>query len=338
MSQKTSSNRIFLFLSLLGVTGYFLPISPRSLRAEDQSVAEANKVVAQVNGKPIYEEQLKPEVESSLRKFRKYGMRKEPPDLAKRLRSRALDKLIGDELIDQESRKLKIEDVDEKVKQMLEDLEKKHPSREQFEKYLKRKNLTMEVLRSSLRARVYIDEYLKTQDILEPEISEELIKETYARDPDSYTRKETLQASHVLIAVDGSAGAEEKKQARKKAETIRKEILGGKDFAEMAEKHSDCNSASGGGRLGYIKKGYMPDEFDKVAFAMKQGAVSEVVKTKFGYHIIKVLEKKPAGVTPYEEVRDLIKKLLQQQESKKKLAVHITELKKKAKIEIYGMD
>jgi peptidyl-prolyl cis-trans isomerase C len=141
-----------------------------------------------------------------------------------------------------------------------------------------------------------------------------------------------------LIAVEENAGVEEKERASQKAEEIREKVLKGRNFAEMAKEHSDCNSASGGGSLGSIKKDYMPQAFDKVAFTMEKGAVSEVVKTKFGYHIIKVSDKKSAGVTPYEEVRDFIEKFLQQQESDKKRAAHIAELKekakKKAKIEI----
>ena len=78
----------------------------------------------------------------------------------------------------------------------------------------------------------------------------------------------------------------------------------------------------------------MPPEFDKVAFAMEEDAVSAVVETKFGYHVIKVADKKPGGLVPYEEVKDFIKKFLQQEESKKKLHAHMTELKKKAKIDI----
>ena len=79
----------------------------------------------------------------------------------------------------------------------------------------------------------------------------------------------------------------------------------------------------------------MPAAFDQVAFAMNEGAVSEVVETKFGFHIIKVFEKIPEGITPYEEIKDFIKKFLQMDESKKVLAAHTTKLKEKAKIEIF---
>ena len=144
----------------------------------------------------------------------------------------------------------------------------------------------------------------------------------------------TVKVSHILIAVDAQAGAEAKEQARQKAEQVRKEILEGKDFAEMAKKHSTCWSAPNGGDLGIRKQGDMPAEFDKVAFALEKGAVSEVVETRFGFHIIKAFENTPARVVPYEQMRDFLKKYLQEEESKKKLAEHIAELKKKSKIEI----
>ena len=140
--------------------------------------------------------------------------------------------------------------------------------------------------------------------------------------------------SHILIKVDEDAGPEEKEKAYLKAEEVRKEILAGKSFAQMAKEHSQCNSASGGGGLGYIERGYMPKEFEEVAFTIEKNTVSDIVETKFGYHIIKVTNKTPGGIAPYEDVRDFIKKYLQKGESKKKLAEHIAILKEKATIEI----
>jgi len=86
--------------------------------------------------------------------------------------------------------------------------------------------------------------------------------------------------------------------------------------------------------LGLIKKRDLPPELEKVAFALEEGAVSELVEEKLGWHILKVSEKHPAGVVPYEQMRAFLKKYLQEEESKKKLAEHIAELKKKSQIEI----
>ena len=78
----------------------------------------------------------------------------------------------------------------------------------------------------------------------------------------------------------------------------------------------------------------MPKEFEDAAFALEIDKISEVVKTKYGYHIIKVSEKIPEGTVPYEDARDFIKKYFQMDETKKRLNEHIAKLKEKAKIEI----
>ncbi len=335
MRRERKTKFSFMLFSYLMATVFFAGTTTATTDVKKQSETKDRKVVARVNGKPIYEDRVVPEVEKGLRKFKKYGMKQKSPELIKRLQEKALSKVIDQELIYQKSQKLTISDLDKKIDQKLQKMKRKYGTEERFEKYLKRRNLTVQSLRESLKERIYIDEYLKKQGISEPEILEKDIKRFYDSNPNNYYREESVKASHILIKVDENAGPKEKKKAQEKAEKIRKEILGGnKDFAEMAKKHSECNSASGGGSLRYIQKGYMPEEFDKVAFALDKGAVSEVVETKFGYHIIKVLEKTPEGITPYAEVKDFIKKFLQGDESKKKLAAHITELKGKAKIEI----
>ena len=325
-----------MLFSYLLATVFFASTTTGATDAKKQSETKDIKVVARVNGKPIYEDRLTPEVEKGLKKYKKYGMKHQKnPELIERLQKKALSKAIDHELIYQESQKLTITDLDKKIDQKLQKVKRKYGTEERFERNLKRRNLTAQSLRESLKKNIYIDEYLKKQGISEPEIPEGDIRSFYDSNPKNYYREESVKVSHILIKVDENAGPKEKKKARKKAEKIRKEILEGKDFAEMAKEHSDCNSASGGGSLRYIQKGYMPEGFDKVAFALDKGAVSEVVETKFGYHIIKVSEKTPEGVTPYAEVKDFIKKFLQEDESKKKLTAHITELKGKAKIEIF---
>lgn len=334
MRRERGTNYFFMLLSCIAVTLCFVSATTDASDVKKNSEAKKRKAVARVNGKPIYEDQLAPEVEKGLKKFRKYGMRKDSPDLVKRLNKKALDKVIDHELISQESQKLKIKDVDKKVEEKLQAMRKKYQTEERLNNYLKMKGITIEELKGNFKKRVYIDEYLKKQGISDPEIPEENIKGFYDSSPKAYSREESVKVSHILIKVDENAGPKEKERAWKKAEQIRKEILGGKAFAEMAKKHSECNSASGGGSLRYTKRGYMPEEFDQVAFSLKKGVVSEVVETKFGYHIIKVSEKTPGGVAPYHEVRDFIKKFLQEDESKKKLAEHLAKLKEKAKIEI----
>jgi peptidyl-prolyl cis-trans isomerase C len=303
-------------------------------QAADHSAGEPRKVAALVNGEPIYEDQVKPEVEKQLMSFRRYGMRGDGGTMAQRLQTRVLSKLIGNMLVNQESKKRTVENIEEKVDQRVKELEEKYGAGEGMERYLKIRRITMDQLRESLKARVRVDEYLKEQGVLDAEIPEERIRGMYDADPESFSSQDTVTVSHILIAVDEDALPEEKEQARLKAEQIRKEILAGEDFAALAKTQSACHSAAAGGNLGRVKRGFMPPEFDEVAFALENDAVSEVVESKYGFHIIKLVDKNPGGVVPYEQMRDFLRKYLQNEESKKRLDALMVELRKKADVEI----
>jgi peptidyl-prolyl cis-trans isomerase C len=297
-----------------------------------QDAAPERKVAVRVNGQPIYEDQIQAEVDRNLKALKKFGARNNDDAVIKQLRLKVLNQAVGDLLVNQECKKLTVDNMDEKIDQKVKELEDKFGAGPGMERYLKMRRTTLDQLRESLKARVQMDEYLKGQGVKEPNIPEDRIREMYDTDPQSFSREETILVSHVLIPVKKP---EEKESARQKAEEVRKEILAGKDFAEMAKEHSACGkSASRGGDLGHVKKGFMPAEFDAVAFALEPGVVSELVESKFGYHIIKVSEKSPAGIVPYEQVRDFLLKYLQDEEAKKLLESHVQDLWKKAQIEI----
>jgi len=323
-----------LAATLMVVAGCVAEPPSENTGAAEQSGAETRKVAARVNGEPIYEDQLQRAVQESLAQLARHGARKDDTNLVKRLQAKQLNELIGNLLVYQESKKRTIENMDEKVDQRVKDLEKKYGAGHGMARYLQIRRMAMDDLRESLKARVRVDEYLREQGVLEPEIPEDRIREMYDADPESFSTTETVRVSHILIAVDRQAGTEEKQQARQEAEQIREEILAGKDFAAMAKAHSDDKTALEGGDLGHIKRGYMPAAFDEVAFSLEKDTVSEVVETKFGYHVIKAVDRQPARIIPYEQMRDFLKTYLQGEESKKKLATHIAELRKRSEIEI----
>jgi peptidyl-prolyl cis-trans isomerase C len=297
---------------------------------------EPVKIVARINGQPIYSDRLNADIKKELRKYKKYGMKNQDADLMTRITTKALDKVIRYELIRQESKKLKITDIDIKAEDKFLAIKNKYPDDKMFNRYLEMRKLTIDKMKANLRDSVYIDEYLLKQKISDPEIPENILTSFYESNPKNYHIDESIKVSHILIMVADNATKEDTEKAYIKAVEIRKSILDGNDFAETAIEKSECNSASGGGSLRYIKRaGYMPKEFEDAAFALEIDKISEVVKTKFGYHIIKVTEKIPEGTRPYEESRDFIKKYFQMEETKKRLNDHIAELKEKAEIEIF---
>ena len=126
------------------------------------------------------------------------------------------------------------------------------------------------------------------------------IERAYNNNSEQYTTPEQVRASHILMKTEGKDDA----AVKAKAEDLLKQAKAGSDFAELAKKHSeDEGSAKSGGDLDYFQRGKMVAEFDQAAFAMQPGQVSDLVKTQYGYHIIKLVDRKPAATRTLAEVR-----------------------------------
>ncbi len=139
--------------------------------------------------------------------------------------------------------------------------------------------------------------------------SNEEINRYYRRNIDLFEVKEQVKAAHILIKVDKDADDTQKKIRRALAASILQQLNEGKDFATLAKANSDDpGSASKGGELGYFGRGTMVAPFEKAVFAMKPGEISDIVETKYGYHIIKLEEYIEAGVKPLAEAIDDVKK------------------------------
>ena len=129
-----------------------------------------------------------------------------------------------------------------------------------------------------------------------------------------FTSPEQLRASHILLKTEGKDDA----AVKAKAEALLKEAKGGADFAELAKKNSeDESNAKNGGDLDYFGRGRMVPEFDTAAFALDVGQTSDVVKTQFGYHIIKLTDKKPGAIRPLEEVKQQLTDQVQSERAQK---------------------
>lgn len=167
-------------------------------------------------------------------------------------------------------------------------------------------------------------------------VTDEEIKKYYQEHKDEFKAEESVKARHILIRVPEGADAKAWKDAEKKAEMIRQKLLKGEDFAKLAKEYSeDPGSKNRGGDLGYFSKGRMIPEFEKAAFSLKKGEISRPVKTSFGYHIIKVEDRKAAGQLKLDEVKDEIRKRLIQEKERKLQEEVLSRLKKRYKVETH---
>jgi peptidyl-prolyl cis-trans isomerase D len=129
------------------------------------------------------------------------------------------------------------------------------------------------------------------------------VERAYNNNIEQYSTPEQVRASHILLKTSGKDDA----AVKAKAEDILKQAKSGADFAELAKKYSeDEGSAKNGGDLDYFGRGRMVPEFDQAVFAMQPGQISDLVKTQYGYHIIKLIDKKNATTRPLQDVRQQI--------------------------------
>lgn len=176
--------------------------------------------------------------------------------------------------------------------------------------------------------------YFNYLDVLkEIKIDEEKMKDYYAMNKKEFEKPERVKASHILIRADLSptspTGLSEE-AAENLAKKLLARIKAGEDFAKLAKEFSaDPGSKEKGGDLGWFEKGQMVQEFEKIAFALDKGKVSDVFKTQFGYHIVKVTDKDEGFKPTYDKVKNEILKKLQKNEGMKMMLDNATKFKEK---------
>ena len=147
-----------------------------------------------------------------------------------------------------------------------------------------------------------------------PQVTDAEVQQYYNQHLSDYKVDDQVKVRHILIKVDPNADAKADAAAKQKAEDILKQLRSGGNFEELAKKYSDDpGSKDQGGELGFIKHGVTVPEFEKAAFALQPGQISDLVRTKFGYHIIQTEEKQAAHTRPLDEVKPTIVSVLTRQ-------------------------
>ena len=181
------------------------------------------------------------------------------------------------------------------------------------------------------RDKVLSDAWIQQMQVkhkLPDQVAEAQARSVYNANPARFEHLDQVHVRHILVA-----GAEPESKA--KAEELLAQLKKGADFAELAKENSaDKGSGAKGGDLGFFEPGRMVPEFDKVAFALKTpGELSEPVKTQFGYHILRLEERRPAGVKPYAEVRDQLLTEVRNKAVQTAIDVEVEKLQSKGKID-----
>jgi foldase protein PrsA len=230
----------------------------------------------------------------------------------------ALDTLIAEKIVELEGDKKEITIKENEIDEELQTIKDSYGGEEAFIEALTSSGTSLESVTENIKT------YLLTEKLLQDRISisDDQIKEYFEANKDSFAQEEQVEASHILV------------EDEETAQEVKGKLDDGGDFAELAKEYStDTSNAESGGELGFFAKGEMVAEFEEKAFAMKAGEISEPVKTEFGYHIIKVTDKKEAKEAVLGDHKKEIKEILFDQALQTEYGTWLEEQKEKYNID-----
>ena len=293
--------------------------------------AQLPDVLARVNGESI----SKAEFDRAVASIEARAGGPMPPDQRDQILRTILDQIVGYKLLVQESHSRKVEASDTEVEARVQEIQKQFPDEGAFKQMLTARNTTLDQLRSDVRQDIAVQKMIDAEVEPKSAVKPEQLADYYAKNPNQFKQPDRVHASHILIGVPRGADAEAKAQARAKAEQVLKDVKAGKDFATLAKDNSqDPGSAPNGGDLGFFQPGQMVGPFNDAAFSLAAGAVSDIVETEFGFHIIKVAEKQPGRTIALDDVKPQLEQFLLQRNRQEQTDAFVNGLRSKGKIEI----
>lgn len=306
-----------------------------NLPAPGVAPAGASAVVIDVDGSKLTRGQVETEVKRIMAVMKKVpaGRQEQAKENARR---QVLSDFTAKTLLTNEMKRLNISASDAELKEAEEQVKNDLPKGMTIEDLMKKNKITKEEMQEDLRFRIKIGKLVMTQMSGKSKPTDKEINEFYQKNKDKFKMPEAVHVRHILIAKAPGDDDKIKVEKKAKAEDLRKQLLGGANFAEIAKKNSDCPSKETGGDLGVFSRGEMVKEFENAAFSQEVNAIGPVVETEYGFHIIQVLERHPAKALALDDrMKGNISTFLAQQKQQETFEAILRKLKDKAKITLY---
>jgi len=313
-----------LGLRILVCAAMLLSVLSPGCRSENPEESEAEKsepnaiaasvtgrVAVTVNGVEItrskVEQLIKPQLDSLAGKTRQLPAHV-IEQYTQQFREQALERLIREELLNAKIRQASITITDAEVMSQMEEIASvQGVSLEDFIKTMGQHNLSLEQIKEDLRERLARNQFMETQWAGKINVTEDDARKYHNEKPEQFKVPEQIRVSHILIGLEqGVDPNEAKARAGTKIEGLLKQIKDGADFAELAKANSDCPSAPTGGDLDFFPRGKTTPAFEKVAFELQVGQISDVLETEYGFHIIRATDHEDPSDITFEQAKEKI--------------------------------
>jgi len=297
--------------------------------------AVVDRIIAVVNGEIITLSELNSTFEPYQKRIEATYRGPDRDKVVADNRSMVLNRMIDNRLIEQLSRKAGIVVKDNEVMETIKDLlRRRNISIEELIKTLERDGSSLMAYQQDVKEDLTRIRLLRRELKTKTLVSDEEIGDYYVKNRQEYEGREAVRIKQILLLLPRDADDALKAKLKAEAEMIRKRLIGGESFDQLAAQYSQGFSAATGGDIGFLEKGMILPEVDAVAFRIAIDEVSEVIASSVGFHIIKVLDKRGAGIKPINVVREEIKAKLEEEKMGKKYEEWLDELRKKSHIEI----
>ncbi|HNY50228.1 MAG TPA: peptidylprolyl isomerase [Smithella sp.] len=259
---------------------------------------------------------------------------KDKDSVIRQTREAFFQRMIDGILIEQEAKKAGISVKDEDVMNVIQGMiTKQKISMDELMKNLAREGSSLETVKKEIRSQIIRMKLLKKEVRDKIIITDDEIGEYYNKHRHEYEGKESVRIKQLLLLLPVTASPDEKRKLKNEALRLRERIIKGESFDALTAQYSQGPAALQGGDVGFIEKGTIIPEVETVAFSLPPEQISDVIESSMGFHIIKVIDKKGAGLKPIAVVREEIQDRIENEKLEKKYEEWISSVREKAHIE-----
>jgi peptidyl-prolyl cis-trans isomerase C len=253
------------------------------------------------------------------------------------IRKGLIDEFVMRTLLNKEVAAKKVTAGEKEIAEVLDGMKAQLPAGKTMDDLMKKNGIDIAKMREEIGMNIKMNKLVMQELGGKVKVTDKEISDFYEKNKEKFMKPESVHARHLLVAKVPEDTDKTKIDKKAKAEELRKKLLAGADFADLAAKNSDCPSKQNGGDLGTFARGQMVKPFEDAAFSQQQNVIGPVVETDFGFHIIQVLEHETAQVVKLDgETKKRITAFLERQKQQEAFEGLVKRLKAGANIIVYG--